>query len=375
MSEKRKFYFKKNKDGNGFNTKKKNKTLIVDDLNLEMVPCPLCENSLYDNTNNTINEQKDKNTIDNTTTTTTTAITTPSNEDNTPSTTTTTINNNNNENKENEKIIKIFSKRLNKLYYGCGECGLVYMHPHFHVENNKEKDRYELHKNSPTDEKYKSFLKPCVEKLNLLLEKELNQFGNDDNNNNDKKEEKKKEFIGLDYGCGPGPTLSLMFKEIANLNVENYDPYFMKHEIVEKVENNLKIKMKINQKQQENQEEKEKEEKEKEEEEKEEKEEEIKSFKFITCTEAIEHFKYPIQDLNKIIDGGLISKDGGYLLIMTQLLLNDEMFENWHYPRDFTHICFFRPKTIDWIAQKFNANLLELDQSKGISIFYFGEKK
>ncbi|KAK5577151.1 hypothetical protein RB653_002089 [Dictyostelium firmibasis] len=363
MSEKRKFYFKKNKEGGGFNTKKKNKTTNVDDLNLEMVPCPLCENNFYDKTD--INKEEINEDINTTTTTTITTTTT--------TTTTNTINNNNNinttptnsissndENIKDNKKIKIFSKRLNKLYYGCGECGLVYMHPHFHVENSKEKDRYELHKNSPTDEKYKSFLLPCVEKLKDLLEKELKEFDDD----NDKKEEKKNQFIGLDYGCGPGPTLSLMFKEITNFNVENYDPYFMKHEMVEKVEKNLKIKEKD-----------EKDEKNKENEENKEKEqiEEIKPFKFITCTEAIEHFKYPIKDLKKIIDGNLISKDGGYLLIMTQLLLNDEMFENWHYPRDFTHICFFRPKTFNWIAEKFNAKLLELDQSKGISILFFDQ--
>ncbi|EGC34342.1 hypothetical protein DICPUDRAFT_153446 [Dictyostelium purpureum] len=282
MSEnKRKFYFKKGKDyGQQHKKNKKDSNKEKENIVLEKVNCPLCEND------------------------------------------------------RKEEIIE-FSRRMNKLYYTCKQCGLVYLHPHYHVDNQKEKTRYEFHQNSPQDEKYKSFLQPCVDKLIPLL-REHN------------KDQKDNEIIGLDYGCGPGPTLSLMFKE-KGFTLENYDPYFLENDKVKQAEKYLE-----NSGNQDNNSDK-----------------IAQPFHFVTCTEAIEHFKAPILDLKKIIDGGLISKNNGLLLIMTQLLLTDEQFENWHYPRDYTHICFFRPTTFNWISKKFNSNLLEMDEKRGIIILSF----
>eukprot|EP01132_Coremiostelium_polycephalum_P004676 gene4676-5842_t len=241
---------------------------------------------------------------------------------------------------------KEFSNRFNKKYFKCNECSLVFMHERFHATQEKEKSRYSLHQNSTHDENYKKFLQPCIDLLLPIL---------------DPQQLKKDELLGLDFGCGPGPTLSHMFKD-NGYNLENYDPYFLKNDKVNLILNNNN---KLEQQQQQS-----------------EKEIEksttttttpIRGYDFITCTEAIEHFRKPIEDLKKIFNTGLLV-DGGYLLIMTQFLTDDQMFENWHYPRDFTHISFFRKETFLYISKLFNIpDPIVINEKYGISIFKFNK--
>ncbi|KYQ92836.1 hypothetical protein DLAC_05420 [Tieghemostelium lacteum] len=214
-----------------------------------------------------------------------------------------------------------------KYYFTCNQCTLVFVHSKYHVTNEKEKERYEHHHNSPLDQKYKDFLKPAIDKLLPLLKDTM-----------EKSQKTKEDLVGLDYGCGPTPTLSVMFKELG-YQMENYDPYFQPNETVQSIET---LKDKPSQILE-------------------------KRFDFITCTEAIEHFNKPLQDLRKLLDYGLLM-DNGCLLIMTQLLKNDEMFKNWFYPRDQTHICFFRKSTFEWIAKKFQREVTIFEEENIIII-------
>ncbi|GAM24565.1 hypothetical protein SAMD00019534_077400 [Acytostelium subglobosum LB1] len=197
-----------------------------------------------------------------------------------------------------------FSSAFKKNYYSCTVCTLVFVHQHYHVTEDKEKTRYQFHNNSPLDKKYVSFLQPAFNSLLPLL---------------------PTGARGLDYGCGPGPALSLMFGEKGH-TMENYDPYFMPNDKVKQVEEGKTIE----------------------------------PFDFVTCTEAIEHFRRPKDDLDKLLLKGMV-KTGGHLLFMTQFLKNDEMFATWHYPRDITHICFFRGSTFQWIAKHYQCELTLLD--------------
>eukprot|EP01133_Synstelium_polycarpum_P011994 gene11994-14015_t len=183
------------------------------------------------------------------------------------------------------KETSFYSDAFNKTYFSCATCSLVFL------------------LSSAADKRYLDFLRPAVDIMLPLLPKD---------------DADKATLRGLDYGCGPGPALSVMFGE-NGYTVENYDPYFMPNKTVE-----LAL----------------------------EKGTTDTPYDFITCTEAIEHFRYPKEDLVKMFTKGLI-KPGGQVLFMTQFVRDTINFSEWHYPRDITHVCFFPVSTFQWIANHY----------------------
>ena len=114
--------------------------------------------------------------------------------------------------------------------------------------------------------------------------------------------------LGLDYGSGPGPTLSVMLEELG-FPMKIYDPYFA---------SSTKVLQ--------------------------------GRYDFITCTETIEHFYHPGKEFFKL---DRLIKEGGWLGVMTEILESDAQFYEWHYHRDPTHVCFFKKDTMNWISQHF----------------------
>lgn len=114
---------------------------------------------------------------------------------------------------------------------------------------------------------------------------------------------------GMDFGCGPVPVMSEIFYE-AGINVKNYDPYFFPNQQL------LDSK-----------------------------------YDFIVCSEVAEHSYSPIK-LFQQLDSLL--KNNSYLGIMTSLHQSVTVFEEWHYPRDPTHVSFYSEKTMQWIAKEFS---------------------
>ena len=88
---------------------------------------------------------------------------------------------------------------------------------------------------------------------------------------------------GLDFGSGPGPTLSIMFRE-AGYPMEIYDYFYAPNT---DVLNN--------------------------------------QYDFITATEVIEHLRHPIQTLNLLWK---ILKPGGVLGIMTETVPDHKLFSD-----------------------------------------------
>lgn len=113
---------------------------------------------------------------------------------------------------------------------------------------------------------------------------------------------------GLDYGSGPGPTLSVMVEE-RGFSMDIYDPYFAPDSTVF-----------------------------------------ARTYDFITCTGTAEHFYHPIREFRRFDN---VLQGGGWLGVMTELLLSDDDFEGWGYHRDPTHVCFYRRETMEWIARRF----------------------
>ena len=112
--------------------------------------------------------------------------------------------------------------------------------------------------------------------------------------------ELKENSTGLDYGCGPGPALAKMLEEIGH-KIYVYDPFFFP------IHENLS-----------------------------------KKYDFICCTETIEHFHDPYKEFHNfnelIINKGVIG-------LMTNFYTDDNLFEDWYYRKDPTHVVFYCEET------------------------------
>jgi len=117
---------------------------------------------------------------------------------------------------------------------------------------------------------------------------------------------------GLDYGCGPGPTLHLMFEE-AGFNMNIFDPFYHPDTSV------------LDQ-----------------------------PYDFIVTTETVEHFYHPADEFDRLWK---LLNPGGILGIMTKQLRDPSTFESWHYRNDDTHVAFYQIKTFEWLSNKYGAIL------------------
>lgn len=116
------------------------------------------------------------------------------------------------------------------------------------------------------------------------------------------------ESRGLDFGAGPGPALARMLAA-AGHSVTLYDPFF--HPETAAL---------------------------------------TRRYDFITCTETAEHFHRPRIEFDRLDD---LLKSGGLLALMTGRLDEDARFGRWHYRHDPTHVCFYRPQTMEWIRNHY----------------------
>lgn len=113
---------------------------------------------------------------------------------------------------------------------------------------------------------------------------------------------------GLDYGSGPGPTASVMMRE-RGFVMRDYDPFFAPDGSALSA-----------------------------------------SYDFVVCTEVVEHFRRPAENF-EILAGLLVP--GGTLGVLTGVLEDDASFPGWWYHNDLTHIAFYRPETLAWVARRF----------------------
>ncbi len=187
-----------------------------------------------------------------------------------------------------------FQEVSDKSYFECACCGLVFLDPSRRLASGDELAQYTLHQNSPEDKNYRKFLMPALE----AVQKNLPRGGR-----------------GLDFGCGPGPTLSVMLEEVG-YKMKNFDKYFYpEREVL------------------------------------------TEQYDFITCTEVIEH----IADLKSFLEELLaLLRPQGLLVVMTKILQVDTDFKSWHYRIDPTHISFLRPQTVKLLGERFNLTLLDL---------------
>ena len=173
-------------------------------------------------------------------------------------------------------------------FHDCALCRLVFADRAELLDADAERARYETHENDPGDPRYRAFLErlaaPLAERLSPGAE-------------------------GLDFGCGPGPTLSLMLSE-RGFPTADWDPFFRPDPALLE-----------------------------------------RTWDFVACSEVLEHLARPLESL-EIVDRLL--RPGGWFGVMTGLLEDDVDFESWWYVRDPTHVAFYRPRTLRWIARRFD---------------------
>ncbi len=190
-----------------------------------------------------------------------------------------------------KKDIKTFHQDQRRTFFVCQYCRLVFVSPTQYLSEDDEKSAYDHHQNSPADSNYRKFLSRLFYPLQDRLASNCH---------------------GLDFGAGPGPTLSVMFEEIGH-TVALYDHFYAHDPVVLQ-----------------------------------------QSYDFITATEVVEHLHDPATVLPQL---WTLLKPGGHLGLMTKLVRDQHAFATWHYKNDLTHVCFFSKFTFEWLADQWHAEL------------------
>nr|WP_232341024.1 class I SAM-dependent methyltransferase [Halomonas pacifica] len=179
-----------------------------------------------------------------------------------------------------------FHRDARRDYYRCPRCTLVHVPAAQRLAPAAERAVYDQHENSPEDPGYRRFLGRLFVPLKARL---------------------APGAEGLDFGAGPGPTLSLMFAE-AGHPMAIYDPFYAPYpEALER------------------------------------------RYDFITATEVVEHLFAPGEELARLASR---LSPGGWLGLMTKRVTSKEAFAGWHYILDPTHVCFFGEATFHWLATR-----------------------
>ncbi|CAC9634855.1 Putative methyltransferase associated with DUF414 [uncultured Gammaproteobacteria bacterium] len=185
-------------------------------------------------------------------------------------------------------------------YLSCSQCELVFMSKIHHLNDTEEKLRYDAHQNNPDDKRYQAFLSQVLEPVIHHLNKQGFK-------------PPKINAKGLDFGCGPGPTLSLMFEKQGH-QVDLFDKFYVNNPAVFE-----------------------------------------QNYDFITATEVVEHLSAPNVELLRLFNS---LKKRGVLAIMTQMMDDKTDFATWYYKNDPTHICFFSKNTMRHLAKQWHVKVL-----------------
>ncbi len=186
---------------------------------------------------------------------------------------------------QTEQIRDYFADKRRR-YLECERCRLVFVPPAQRLSAEREKQEYDQHENDPSDLGYRRFLARLAQPLLQRL---------------------PSQSQGLDFGCGPGPTLSVMLEE-AGHSVALYDVFYYPQQEVLK-----------------------------------------RDYDFMTASEVIEHLHQPHHIWQQWLN---LVKPGGWIGIMTKLVKNVEAFAGWHYKNDPTHVIFFSRETFQYLAER-----------------------
>lgn len=181
-----------------------------------------------------------------------------------------------------------FSKDPHRTYHRCLDCSLIFVPFCQFLTREAEKKRYDLHQNSADNPGYRRFLN----RLFIPLEQKLSAGSS-----------------GMDFGSGPDPVLSQMFKE-AGHEITLFDFFYAPDTKAFD-----------------------------------------KRYDFICACEVVEHLHDVKGELDRLWS---CLKPGGKLGIMTHFFQERTPFSEWYYKNDLTHVCFFSRASFLWLAQTWN---------------------
>lgn len=184
-----------------------------------------------------------------------------------------------------------FWRDRTRAYLHCPRCDLVFVPESYHLPSEEEKARYDLHQNDPDQAGYRRFLSRLYRPMKTKI---------------------APGAQGLDFGCGPGPTLSVMFEE-ADYACSVYDLYYAPDQRVFETQ-----------------------------------------YDFLTCSETMEHFSRPHDEFEQFLR---LVRPGGWIGIMTQLRDAAPSFAHWHYKDDDTHVGFYSRATFEFLAGMYGLGL------------------
>jgi SAM-dependent methyltransferase len=190
----------------------------------------------------------------------------------------------------------IFATRKKRRYWHCLLCDLVFVDREALPTLEQEREVYTFHQNSPDHPGYVEFLQRIIQPARAYLTPNMR---------------------GLDYGCGPGPTLSILL-EREGIFCHNYDPIFFA-------------------------------------------EDPQGPFDFIFATECFEHFHSPANELSRLT---ALLQPGGFLFIMTELWHEQTNFRTWYYKTDPTHVSFYHLKSFNFICRQYGFKILASHNSR-----------
>ena len=174
-----------------------------------------------------------------------------------------------------------------KYYWTCNVCKARILSCNHWLSKEEEFKYYQTHENISSDPAYQKF---AAQLALPILDKLV------------------PNSSGLDFGCGPDSALSVILRHHGH-NMTVYDPFFFPDK------SSLK-----------------------------------KTYDFIVCSEAAEHFHQPAKEFKKF---NSLLNENGWIGIMTNFQTENARFKNWHYRRDPTHVVFYRKETFEVIGKQF----------------------
>ena len=194
--------------------------------------------------------------------------------------------------------------KIESRYHRCPACEFIFKDASSLISVNESKALYDLHINTIDDSAYVSYFEKFIEKCII---------GRLD-----------PPVEALDFGSGPEPVLAQLLRRNCGFSVDIYDMFYAPLHVYEG-----------------------------------------KQYDLITATEVVEHLEEPLEYFRLFHS---LLKTGGILAVMTQFHPNDvAKFENWHYRRDETHVSFYTPKTMAWIARNAGFEIVMIDAHKNIT--------
>lgn len=189
----------------------------------------------------------------------------------------------------------IVDKKKLLTYYRCNSCGFIHLDDSLMVDRDREKAQYDQHNNSLDNEGYVQMFESFIDHAIMPFHQTIQKV--------------------LDFGSGPTPVFSTLLKQ-RGFEVDIYDLYYAPKKVYVD-----------------------------------------RYYDLITSTEVFEHLSKPLEALALLVKH---LNPNGYIVLMTKFPpQEDEVFLNWWYRRDPTHISFFTPKSFEVMASKFGLKVLK----------------